>query len=128
MNLEQAAEKAYDAALPFKWSDLNPKTRAVWVAFLAAAVAELAAQPATVSWGGLLSVPKREGFHRHWVNDMDGRLERFVGLGMRPVIDEAGHVVRRPIGTGRHHQPLYAQLLEIETDRWAIIQTAMRDI
>jgi len=75
-----------------------------------------------IGTGNVLTAEQRPGFVRRFVNDHDGRVERFIEAGYTPVLDAnadtsskntskpslMGDVVRKAVGGGRH-----AVLMEI---------------
>jgi hypothetical protein len=75
-----------------------------------------------IGTGNVLTAEQRPGFVRRFVNDQDGRVERFKDAGYTPVLDQSadtsaqgagkpsllGNVVRKSVGGGRH-----AVLMEI---------------
>jgi hypothetical protein len=75
-----------------------------------------------IGTGNVLTAEQRPGFVRRYVNDHDGRVERFIEAGYTPVLDAnadtsankaskpslMGDVVRKSVGGGRH-----AVLMEI---------------
>lgn len=72
--------------------------------------------------GDLLKIPKREGYHRHWVVDQYGNLQQAARLGMTEVRATDGQLIRRYVGYGHDHQQLYAQLFEVHEVRWPGVQ------
>lgn len=78
-----------------------------------------------------LTAPKRPGFHRHWINDVGGRLEEAQSGGYQFVMDEGlkigetalgsgnqdlGNCVSRIVGTLPDGKPQRAYLMEIEEE------------
>src|SRR5215472_17049252 len=59
-----------------------------------------------------LAYPDREGFHRHWFNDVPGRIREAREAGYEQVHDEDGKPVSMVVGIGRGGQPLVAFLME----------------
>jgi len=45
-----------------------------------------------VDRGDILKAPEHEGFHRHWIEDKDGEVERFAEGGYAPVFDREGEL------------------------------------
>src|SRR5215472_9147127 len=60
-----------------------------------------------------LAYPDREGFHRHWFNDVPGRIREAREAGYEQVHDEDGRPVSTVVGIGRGGQPLVAFLMEV---------------
>ena len=60
-----------------------------------------------------LSYPAREGFHRHWFNEIPGRIPRALDAGYEHVKDKDGKNVCRIVGTAEGGGPLHAYLMEI---------------
>lgn len=77
------------------------------------------ARPARKPFGGLslkLDYPNREGFHRHWFNDVPGRIARAQEAAYEHVKDSAGKPVSRIVGTAEGGGALTAFLMEIPED------------
>lgn len=64
-----------------------------------------------------LFYPQRPGFHRHWFNDEDGRIEDAKAAGYENV-KEGDNPVRRVVGTAKAGGPLYGYLMEIPEEWW----------
>lgn len=60
-----------------------------------------------------LAYPDRQGFHRHWFNDVPGRVTRALEAGYEHVKDNEGKNVREIVGTAEGGGPLHAFLMEI---------------
>jgi hypothetical protein len=60
-----------------------------------------------------LSYPNRDGYHRHWFNDVPGRLMRANEAGYEQVKDRDGKPVCMVVGVGRGGGALTAYLHEI---------------
>ena len=60
-----------------------------------------------------LQYPERPGMHRHWFNDIPGRLMRAKEAGYEQVMDENGEPVKMVVGVSRGGGPLTAYLHEI---------------
>jgi len=43
-----------------------------------------------ISQGDILKAESREGFHRHWIEDRDGEIERYAEAGYAPVFNTSG--------------------------------------
>lgn len=66
-----------------------------------------------------LALPKRNGYHRHWFNDIAGRIDEAVASGWAHVINPRdGKPTRRAVGTGRDNGVLYAYAMEIPNVFW----------
>lgn len=65
-----------------------------------------------------LNAPSREGEHRHWFNDKDGRIAEVRELGYEFVsdtgvkTDQPGSRIARRVGTQENGEPLYSYLME----------------
>ena len=73
-------------------------------------------------WGSLsqkLALPKREGYHTHWFNDIAGRIDEALASGwsyrMNP---RDGKPFRRVVGTGRDSKPLEAFAMDLPLVFW----------
>lgn len=64
-----------------------------------------------------LSLPKRVGYHRHWFNDVAGRIDEAEQNGWKKVLKD-GVPIKRAVGTGRDNGALYAYAMEIPTEFW----------
>lgn len=60
-----------------------------------------------------LDYPVREGFHRHWFNDVPGRIDRAKEAGYEHVMSNEGKPVSRTVGTAEGGGALTAYLMEI---------------
>lgn len=79
---------------------------------------EIAARqrPARKPFGSLeqkLAYPERQGYHRHWFNDVAGRIDRASEAGYEHVKDKEGKNVSKVVGTAEGGGPLHAFLMEI---------------
>lgn len=63
-----------------------------------------------------LAYPARDGFHRHWFNEIPGRIDSALEAGYTHVIDKDGKKVSRVVGVSTSGGPLTAWLLEIPED------------
>ena len=63
-----------------------------------------------------LAYPERENFHRHWFNDVPGRVERALQAGYEHVKDKEGKNVSRVVGVAEGGGPLIGFLMEIPED------------
>jgi hypothetical protein len=67
-----------------------------------------------------LAYPSREGYHRHWFNDVRDRITRAQEAGYEHVKDGDGKNVARVVGTHPDNPgPLTAYLMEIPEEWWA---------
>lgn len=60
-----------------------------------------------------LNYPERKGYHRHWFNDVPGRLQRAEEAGYEQVMAPDGKPVQMVVGVGRGGNALTAYLHEI---------------
>lgn len=60
-----------------------------------------------------LEYAQRAGYHRHWFNEVPGRLERALTAGYNFVEDVQGKRVNRVVGVAHEGGPLKAFLMEI---------------
>lgn len=60
----------------------------------------------------------RPGYHRHWFNDIPGRVDEAVASGWTHVEDKDGRPVKRIVGSGRDKGALYAYAMEIPDVFW----------
>lgn len=66
-----------------------------------------------------LALPKRTGYHRHWFNDVAGRIDEAKASGWSHVTNPSdGKPLRRVVGTGRDNGVLYAYAMEIPEVFW----------
>jgi hypothetical protein len=63
-----------------------------------------------------LAYPAREGFHRHWFNEIPGRIDSALEAGYTHVLDKDAKKVSRVVGVSTSGGPLTAWLLEIPED------------
>lgn len=71
-----------------------------------------------------LALPERNGYKRHWFNDVAGRIGEAQANGWRHVTDSAGKSISRAVGTGRDKGALYAFAMEIPLVFWQEDQDA----
>lgn len=79
-------------------------------------VEQQAARPARKPFGALLqrlAYPDRPNYHRHWFNDVAGRISRAQEAGYEHVKDHDGKNVSKVVGTAEGGAPLHAYLMEI---------------
>ena len=73
-------------------------------------------------WGQFLqklALPVRSGYHRHWFNDVAGRVEEAKASGWAHVKNPRdGTPHKRAVGTGRDNNVLYAYAMEIPDVFW----------
>lgn len=60
-----------------------------------------------------MNYPARPGYHRHWFNDVPGRIERAGEAGYAHVKDNEGKNVSMIVGTAPSGGPLHGFLMEI---------------
>lgn len=60
-----------------------------------------------------LFYPPREQYHRHWFNDVAGRIDTATAAGYTHVQDKEGKKVQRVVGVGPSGGPQTAYLMEI---------------
>lgn len=60
-----------------------------------------------------LALPERQGYHRHWFNDVAGRIEEAKASGYAHVLDKDRKPICRAVGTGRDKGVQYAYAMEI---------------
>jgi hypothetical protein len=60
-----------------------------------------------------LALPVRPGYHRHWFNDVAGRIEEAEQNGWTKIKDKTGKIVRRVVGSGRDGGALWAFAMEL---------------
>jgi hypothetical protein len=66
-----------------------------------------------------LALPTRSGYHRHWFNDVGGRIDEAKASGWSHVNNPRdGKPLRRAVGTGRDNGVLYAFAMEIPEVFW----------
>ena len=73
-------------------------------------------------WGQFLqklALPVRAGYHRHWFNDVAGRIDEAKASGWAHVKNPRdGTPHKRAVGTGRDNNVLYAYAMEIPEVFW----------
>ena len=65
-----------------------------------------------------LALPERRGYHRHWFNDVAGRIEEANANGWAHVKDKDGRNISRCVGSGRDKAAMYAYAMEIPEVFW----------
>lgn len=74
-----------------------------------------------------LAYPQRAGYHRHWFNDVPGRIDRAKEAGYDHVMGEDSKAVKRPVGTKDGGGVLMAYLMEIPQDWYDDDMKAQQD-
>lgn len=74
-----------------------------------------------------LALPTRDNYHRHWFNDMPGRIDEAKASGWAHVKDQEGKPVKRVVGTGRDNGALHAYAMELPEVFWREDQQAKFD-
>jgi hypothetical protein len=107
---EQAAATPYNPGISNaanSMSNMNATT---------APATDLPQRPARKPFGSMslkLDYPQREGFHRHWFNDIPGRIGRAQEAGYEHIKDRDGKPVSRIVGSAEGGGALTAFLMEI---------------
>lgn len=65
-----------------------------------------------------LALPKRPGYHRHWFNDVAGRVDEASASGWSHVLDKDRKPLKRAVGTGRDNGVMYAYAMELPEVFW----------
>ncbi len=65
-----------------------------------------------------LALDKRSGYHRHWFNDIPGRIDEARASGWTHIEDSDGRPVKRVVGQGRDRGGLYAYAMELPEIFW----------
>lgn len=66
-----------------------------------------------------LAMPTRPGYHRHWFNDVAGRIDEATTSGWANVKDQkTGQPLKRTVGSGRDGGALIAYAMEIPEVFW----------
>lgn len=63
-----------------------------------------------------LAYPERPGFHRHWFNEVPGRIDSALEAGYTHVLNKEGIKVNQVVGVANSGQPLVAWLMELPQD------------
>lgn len=71
-----------------------------------------------------LALPSRLGYHRHWFNDVAGRIDEATANGWKHVQGTNKQPIARCVGTGRDKGALYAFAMEIPEVFWQEDQDA----
>lgn len=76
-----------------------------------------------------LALPPRIGYHRHWFNDVAGRIDEATASGWAHVKNPRdGTPLRRVVGSGRDNSPLYAFAMELPEVLWQEEMAARHDV
>lgn len=75
-----------------------------------------------------LALSKRPGYHRHWFNDVAGRIDEAEANGWSHVLGKDKKPIARCVGTGRDSGALYAFAMEIPEVFWLEDQGAKHQI
>ena len=66
-----------------------------------------------------LAIPERPGYHRHWFNDVAGRIDEATASGWAHVKDpKTGQPMKRTVGSGRDGGALIAFAMELPEVFW----------
>lgn len=65
-----------------------------------------------------LALPKRRGYHRHWFNDVAGRVDEAKANGWAHVLGTDKKPIARCVGTGRDKGAMYGFAMEIPEVFW----------
>lgn len=66
-----------------------------------------------------LALPKRAGYHRHWFNDVAGRIDEAKASGWAHIKNPRdGTPLKRSVGTGRDNNVLYGYAMELPEVFW----------
>lgn len=71
-----------------------------------------------------LALPKRAGYHRHWFNDVAGRIDEASANGWAHVLGKDKKPIARCVGSGRDKGALYAFAMELPEVFWQEDQDA----
>lgn len=71
-----------------------------------------------------LALDKRPGYHRHWFNDVAGRIDEATQNGWAHVLGKDKKPIARCVGSGRDKGALYAFAMEIPEVFWLEDQDA----
>ncbi|MDE2099602.1 MAG: hypothetical protein KGL39_20285 [Patescibacteria group bacterium] len=94
-------------------------------------VTENRQRPSRKPFGSLelkLAYPPRAGFHRHWFNDVPGRIERALEAGYEHVKDASGKNVNKVVGTAEGGGALHGFLMEIPEEWFKADMAAQQKI
>jgi hypothetical protein len=116
---KQAADAAVNLA-PDMSADAQPQENET----LEQAIARIGAlrEKNRQEWGVFsqkLALPARPGYHRHWFNDVAGRIDEAKASGWAHVKNPRdGTPLKRPVGTGRDNNVLYGYAMELPNVFW----------
>lgn len=67
-----------------------------------------------------LALPKRPSYHRHWFNDIAGRIDEATQSGWSHILNprEGNKPLKRVVGTGRDNGALFAYAMELPEVFW----------
>lgn len=65
-----------------------------------------------------LALPTRRGYHRHWFNDVAGRVDEAAQNGWAHILDKDNKPTKRAVGTGRDNGVMYAYAMELPSVFW----------
>lgn len=65
-----------------------------------------------------LALPQRHGYHRHWFNDVSGRIDEAIASGWAHIKGRDGKPIKRAVGTGRDNGVLTAYAMELPEVFW----------
>lgn len=74
-----------------------------------------------------LALAKRPGYHRHWFNDVAGRIDEATQNGWSHVLGRDRKPIARCVGTGRDSGALYAFAMELPEVFWFEDQAAKHE-
>ncbi len=70
-----------------------------------------------------LALPARQGYKRHWFNDVGGRVQEYKDAGWTHVLDpQTRQPVKRTVGSGRDNRALMAYAMELPSVLWDEVQ------
>lgn len=74
-----------------------------------------------------LALPTRRGYHRHWFNNVAGRIQEATSAGWAFVKGTDGKPIKRCVGTGRDKGALWAYAMELPLVFWQEDQDAKNE-
>lgn len=74
-----------------------------------------------------LAYEQRPGYHRHWFNDVGGRIMRAQEAGYEHVRDRDGKEVKKVVGVAEGGGPLWSFLMEIPEEWYQEDMRAQQD-
>lgn len=75
-----------------------------------------------------LALAKRPGYHRHWFNDVAGRIDEATNNGWAHVLGKDRKPIARCVGTGRDSAAQYAFAMQIPEVFWFEDQAAKHQV